>query len=77
VQGPINATLRAALIRGGIAHAVVSGSGPDRLANALVAVRHALAAPDADRETRVNPRWQWHCERCSDGDCEHRMRLPR
>ena len=33
--------------------------------------------PDAERERRVNPRWQWSCERCSDGECERHLRLPR
>jgi len=77
VQEPVNRLVRQALVRGGIDHAVVSGQGPQRLASALVAVRHALAEPDAERERRVNPRWQWSCERCSDGECERHIRLPR
>ena len=79
VQGPVNRLVRDALVRGRIDHAVVSGSGPDRLACARAAVQHRLAAPDADRGARANPRWQWACDRCSDGDCERhlRLRLPR
>ena len=77
VREPVNRLLRAALVQGAIDHAIVSGTGDDRLASARVAVRHALATPDAAREAKVNPRWQWACDRCSDGDCERHIRLAR
>ncbi len=77
VREPVNRLLRAALVNGSIDHAIVSGTGDHRLASALVAVRHALATPDAEREAKVNPRWTWACDRCSDGDCERHIRLPR
>ena len=75
VRAPVNRLLRAALVRGAVDHAVVSGAGGDRLACALIAVRHALSTPDVEREAKVNPRWQWACDRCSDGDCERHVRL--
>ena len=76
VREPVDALLRAALARGGIDYSVVSGSGPARLEAALKAVRHALALPSAEDESAANPRWQWVCERCGDGDCERHL-LPR
>ena len=45
--------------------ALVSLSGPDRLASALAAVRHRRA-PDSTR-------WQWVCERCGDAGCERHL----
>jgi len=76
VREPVDALLRAALARGGIGYSVVSGSGSARLHAALKAVRHAMALPSAEEETTANPRWQWLCERCGDGDCEQHL-LPR
>jgi len=75
-RGPVNRLLRAALVQGAVDHAIVSGDGDARLACALVAVRHALSTPDAVREAKVNPRWQWACDRCSDGDCERHVLEP-
>ena len=76
VREPVDALLRAALALGGIGYSVVSGSGSARLAAALTAVRHALALPSVEDESAANPRWQWVCERCGDGDCEQHL-LPR
>lgn len=72
VREPVTALVRASLARAGVPYSVVSGSGDARLASALAAVRHALRAPDDS----TGPRWQWVCERCSDGDCERHL-LPR
>lgn len=70
VREPVDASLRRALAGAGLPYCVVSGHGPARLAAAMAAVRHLLAAP-ADLETaRSQPRWQWHCERCGDAECE-------
>lgn len=77
VRAPVNTKVRAALARGGIAYAVVSGTGEARVESALTAVRHALRSPAAAHEARANPRWTWSCDRCSDGDCERHLRLPR
>ena len=74
VREPIDALVRAALGRAGTGYAVVSGSGPARLATALAAVRRALAPPPLD-EAR-SPRWQWHCDRCGEAGCERHGLLP-
>ena len=76
VREPVDAKVRAALRRGGIAHAVVFGSGAARLDAALACVDRALAPPSV--EAGAPARWHWHCERCGDADCErHRPLLPR
>ncbi|HEX6363793.1 MAG TPA: AAA family ATPase, partial [Albitalea sp.] len=76
VREPVDALVRAALQRAGVPYAVVAGSGPDRLAAALKAVRHALAIPRPDDEAAANPKWRWVCERCGDPECERHL-LPR
>lgn len=77
VREPVNRLLRAALHRAEASYSVISGFGTDRLASALTAVRHALNAPNAAREAAANPKWQWLCDRCSDGDCERHILLAR
>jgi nicotinamide riboside kinase len=64
VREPVDALLRAALGRAGVAYSVVSGLGATRLENALACVQRAMHPP------RPNARWQWVCERCGDGACE-------
>ena len=76
VREPVDALLRAVLQREGLPYAVVSGSGAQRLASALEAVRHALRRPSNADEAAANPRWHWVCERCGDVDCERHL-LPR
>ena len=70
VRAPVDALLRAALLRSGTPFSVVSGEGPARLSGALACVQRAFAPPDPAR------RWQWVCERCGDAGCE-RHTLPR
>ncbi|HZE90926.1 MAG TPA: ATP-binding protein [Rhizobacter sp.] len=77
VREPVDALLRAALARAGVAYSVVSGAGKNRVESALLAVRHALSATALNDETRANPRWQWMCERCGDADCERHLKLRR
>jgi nicotinamide riboside kinase len=72
VREPVDAAVRAALARAGVAYSVVSGSGDARCAMALACVRRALAPP-----VHAAPRWQWHCERCGDTACERHALLPR
>ena len=76
VREPVDALIRAALMRAGMPYAVVAGSGEKRLESALLAVRHALDEPAAEDEARANPAWQWVCERCGDSNCERHL-LPR
>jgi nicotinamide riboside kinase len=66
VRGPVDALVRAALVRAAIDCAVVFGQGPQRLANALAAVERARHPPADDGAKR----WQWVCERCGDAGCE-------
>ncbi|MDP3619682.1 MAG: ATP-binding protein [Ramlibacter sp.] len=74
VREPVDALVRAALAKAGVAYRVVYGSGGQRLTNALRAIGQADALattlPQNARETR---RWQWVCDKCSDPDCEHRL----
>jgi len=70
VREPVDAKVRAALGRAGSAYAIVSGVDRGRLAAALAGVRRMLAAPAA---ARAAARWQWHCERCGDPDCERHL----
>jgi nicotinamide riboside kinase len=76
VQGPVDALLRAALQAEGLPYAVVAGTGPQRLASAMKAVRHAMREPSADDEAAGNPKWQWVCERCGDAGCERHLLPP-
>ena len=78
VREPVDARVRAALARAGVAYSVVFGHGEARLQAALACVQHALAARTAsdDHSDASNPRWHSHCERCGDADCERHARLP-
>lgn len=76
VREPVDALVRAALMRVGKGYAVVSGSGRHRLDVALTAVRHALHTSTAEHEAGSNPAWTWVCERCGDPGCERHL-LPK
>lgn len=83
VRAPIDAMLRELLTTHGIGWSLVSGSGAERVDNALNAVtpllrRHAspgsgLFARLAQRDA-AQPAWQWVCDKCDVPDCEHRLR---
>ena len=81
VREPVLVRLRSALAHAHQPYATVTGQGSDRVACALSAVRHALGQHLDPDETAPLPRWQWLCERCSDGDCERHAKgqklLPR
>lgn len=70
VRGPVDALLRAALRDANVGYGVVSGQGIARTDAAAAAIERALAPrPPAASG------WLWHCERCSEGDCErHALR---
>lgn len=68
VREPVDALLRAALQRGGIAHAVVAGHGEARLEHAWRAVQRHRTPPRRD-----GPRWHWVCERCGEAGCERHL----
>jgi hypothetical protein len=70
VRPRVDELIRTCLGRSGLAFAVVHGMGQTRLERALAAIdharqRHASATPDSP--------WRWHCARCSQADCEHRL----
>ena len=77
VREPVDAQVRAALERAGVAYRVVYGSGPERLAHALFAIEsiasraHAASATDG-YGSKTRP-WNWSCEKCGDAACEHRL----
>ena len=81
VREPIDARVREALQRAGVAYAVVGGNGAARLQSALRAVEHAIgrsttvitALPVAEPATPIAPGWTSLCERCGDPDCERRL----
>lgn len=69
VREPVDALLRAALLRAGIGHAIVAGQGERRSAAALAAVDRAWKLHSAGGVDQ-RARWQWVCERCGDAGCE-------
>lgn len=75
VREPVDARVRAALARGGVAYKVVYGRGDERLANALFAIENAANYIDSTRgrarkDAQIRP---WTCRECSDPACEHRL----
>jgi nicotinamide riboside kinase len=64
--------LRAELARQACPFVVVYGLGAARAEAARQAIAHHSGQPDATPPQKNRP-WQWDCEKCSDGGCEHRM----
>jgi len=87
VREPVDLLVRERLVRWGVPWALVGGTGEARVANALDALRPALAAwsrgASAPRglftslvASGVGPRGMSRvCELCDDPDCEHAVRL--
>jgi hypothetical protein len=71
VRGPVDALVREALQKAGIAYRVVYGRGEERTRNALAPVLALLGESRPEGSERV--RWTWSCEKCSDPECEHRL----
>jgi nicotinamide riboside kinase len=77
VREPVDALVRAALGRADASYSVVAGTGAQRTRAALACVQRALHPPPADADAaRGTVRWQWHCDRCGDADCERHLPLP-
>ncbi len=84
-QAPTDQRIRRALLGARLDFSVVSGQGPDRLAQALNALgpllRPHLSTGDGlfsrlmDRADRLGG--EWRCEHCDDPVCEHASRLQR
>jgi nicotinamide riboside kinase len=88
VREPVDAMVRAALQKAGVAYKVVYGQGEERLNNALLALgwdekrTDTLGSPllTAAQTTRSQGQYAlnrgrtaWNCDKCSDADCEHRL----
>lgn len=86
MQGPVDALVRKRLERAGITYEVIYGLHNQRLHNAMQAVqRLRLTPPETIKsiasyegymladDQKSSKNWQWHCEKCSDPDCEHRL----
>ena len=80
VQGPVDSAVRDLLIAHRLPWAVVGGTGPSRLENAVDAVAPLLRQLPATRQglfTRLQarneaePQWTWTCD-CDDPECERR-----
>lgn len=73
VREPVDALIRAALLRGNINYQVVYGAGTSRLENALTCLGLGKSVAQITQDTTTSNRKLWVCERCSDPDCEHRL----
>lgn len=74
VREPVDTLLRAALQRGGIGFAVVSGSGSARLQVARQAIAAARRTPSGTAESAAaGTGWHTRCERCGSPACERRL----
>jgi hypothetical protein len=73
--------LRAAFSKAGTAHQVIYGSDEESLAQLMRAIENVGTARST---TVVQPKrktdgiegtrpWMWHCDKCSDPQCEHRL----
>lgn len=69
VREPVDALVREALGKAGVAYRVVYGTGEERVQNTLAPVLELLG----QRPKAVAARWTWVCDKCSDPDCEHRL----
>lgn len=77
VREPVDALVRAALARAGVAYQVVYGQGDERLVHALSAINSIAPQAVSKRAgggsgSKTGP-WRWACDKCSDPDCEHRL----
>lgn len=78
VREATDALLRRELQAAGIAFQTIHGHGETRTQQALRAIARACALPiRLPESTRMPPRPSaWHCEHCSDPECEHRLFSP-
>lgn len=69
VRAPVDALVRAALMRMEVAFSVVAGRSEARTEAAWRALQHRLAP----RTEVADPAPRWYCERCGDPGCERRL----
>jgi nicotinamide riboside kinase len=67
----VDARLRQVLQEAALNYVVVYGQGAARTDCALQAIAHHADLPS--QTPRPALPWQWNCDKCSDGACEHRM----
>ncbi len=67
----VDACLRQILQAAKLNYVVIYGQGVARTECALQAIAHHADLPL--RQVRPASPWQWNCDKCSDGACEHRM----
>ena len=78
VQEAADAHLRAALAHSAMAYRVVYGQGARRTENALKAIKDIAASAypasaEGTFDMKIARLRTWHCEKCSDPECEHRL----
>ena len=82
VREPVDALVRAALTRAGIAFHTVYGQGDARFAQAvstlsnttyLIANYQEPTGTQARFDSKYASNWSWPCDKCSDPACEHRL----
>ena len=66
-----DACLRQVLQAAKLNYVVIYGQGAARTDCALRAIAHHAGLPL--KQLRPASPWQWNCDKCSDGACEHRM----
>ena len=66
-----DACLREVLQAAKLNYLVIYGQGAARTDCALQAIAHHAGLPR--QQVRPASPWQWNCDKCSDGACEHRM----
>jgi nicotinamide riboside kinase len=82
VREPVDAMVRAALARAGIAFHTVYGQGDARLGHAISVIENAMnsiaksqdnTGTKGQSDSRKAAAWSWPCDKCSDPACEHRL----
>lgn len=67
----VDICLRQVLQAAKLNYVVIYGQGAARTDCALQAIAHHAGLPL--KQLRPASPWQWNCDKCSDGACEHRM----
>ena len=71
-RAQVDSRLRAELVQQARPFVVVYGQGAARTEAARQAIAHLTGQHGTTPAQKSMP-WQWNCEKCSDGSCEHRM----
>lgn len=68
----VDTRLRDVLDAYGFNYVVIYGNGDARTESAMQAIAHHAGQAVVSTPYKDAP-WQWNCEKCSDGSCEHRI----